>query len=155
MGNSFFKPNKLLINKECLFSDTLTTLPSTLSILFKPAFKILIVEDNELNMKLFFDILTYQKYEVEKAYDGIEAYEKIKNNNYDLMILDIQLPKMDGFTLLKKIKAENLSSPRTIITSACAMDSDKQKAKEFNINDYITKPIDINNFINIVKSYLS
>ncbi len=115
--------------------------------------KILVIEDNELNMKLFFDILTYQNYDVEKAKDGFEAYNKIKNNSYNLIILDIQLPKMDGFTLLRKLKEEKINIPNVVITSACAMDSDKAKAKEFDIKDYITKPIDINNFIKTVKSY--
>lgn len=115
--------------------------------------KILIVEDNELNMKLFYDILTYQKFDVEKATDGFEAYEKIKNNNFNLVILDIQLPKLDGFSLLKKLSDEKIKLPNIIITSACAMDSDKQKAKNFRINDYLTKPIDINNFVKTVNSY--
>ena len=114
--------------------------------------KILIVEDNELNMKLFFDILTYQNYQAEKVYDGLEAYEKIKNNKYDLIILDIQLPTLDGFKLLEKLKNENIEIPEIIITSACAMDSDKEKAKEFGIKNYLTKPIDINNFVKTVKS---
>ena len=117
--------------------------------------KILIVEDNELNMKLFYDILEYQKYFVEKALDGLEAYEKITKNSYDLIILDIQLPKLDGFSLLKKLKEENIVLPPVIIASACAMDSDKVKAKEFGIVDYLTKPIDINNFVLTVKKKLS
>ncbi len=116
--------------------------------------KILVVEDNELNMKLFYDILTYQKFDVEKALDGLEAYEKIKNNDYDLIILDIQLPKLDGFSLLKKLNDDKIKFPNVIITSACAMDSDKQKAEGFGIKDYLTKPIDINAFIKTVKSYL-
>jgi len=116
--------------------------------------KILIVEDNELNMKLFFDILQYQKYDTDKAIDGIEGYQKIKESNYDLIILDIQLPKLDGFSLLKKLQEEKISIPPVIIASACAMDSDKLKAKQFNIDTYITKPIDINNFVKIVKEKL-
>ena len=116
--------------------------------------KILIVEDNELNMKLFNDILEYQNYKTEKATDGLDAYQKIKNNLYDLIILDIQLPKLDGFSLLKKLKNENILMPPIIISSACAMDSDKLKAKEYQIDTYLTKPIDINNFIKAVKSKL-
>ncbi len=116
--------------------------------------KILIVEDNELNMKLFFDILTYQKYDVDKAFDGLEAYNKIKNNNYALIILDIQLPKLNGFDLIEKLKKENASIPPVIIASACAMDSDKLRAKELGIENYITKPIDIKNFMEVVKKEL-
>ena len=116
--------------------------------------KILIVEDNELNMKLVFDILQYQKYEPIKAIDGEIAYEKIKSEKFDLIILDIQLPKLNGFELLEKLKKENISLPPVIIASACAMDSDKQLAQKYGINTYITKPIDLNNFIKAVKSSL-
>ena len=116
--------------------------------------KILVVEDNELNMKLFFDILTYQKYDVDKALDGLEALDKIKNNIYDLIILDIQLPKLNGFDLLEKLKKEKTVVPNVIIASACAMDSDKARAKEFGIETYITKPIDIKKFVEVVKKEL-
>ena len=116
--------------------------------------KILVVEDNELNMKLFYDILTYQKYDVTKVMDGLSAYEIIKNQDFDLIILDIQLPKMTGFQILEKLKEENFTLPPVIIASACAMDADKKKAQEYGIKDYITKPIDINNFVKIVKSKL-
>lgn len=116
--------------------------------------KILIVEDNELNMKLFFDILKYQNYQPDKAIDGVEAYNKIKDNAYDLIVLDIQLPKLDGFSLLEKLKNDKIKQPPVIIASACAMDSDKKRANEFGIKNYITKPIDINNFIKTVKQLL-
>ena len=116
--------------------------------------KILIVEDNEMNMKLFSDILTYQKYEIDKAINGKEAYDKIKKNSYNLVILDIQLPIMDGFSVLEKLKEENITLPKIIIASACAMDSDKQKAQSFGIENYITKPIDIKKFVTTVKNML-
>ena len=117
--------------------------------------KILVVEDNELNRKLFCDILTYNNFDVACAVDGIEAYNKIKGSAFDLIILDIQLPKLDGFSLLKKIKDENIKTAPIIITSAYAMDTDKSKAKEFKITHYITKPIDINNFVKTVKNILN
>lgn len=117
--------------------------------------RILIVEDNELNMKLFYDILKYQNYEPIKAMDGLSGYEKIKKEKFDLIILDIQLPKMTGFQILEKLKQENIELPPIIIASACAMDEDKKKAAEFGIDDYITKPIDINNFVKVVKQKLS
>ena len=116
--------------------------------------KILIVEDNELNMKLFFDILKYQKYEPIKAINGLEGYEIIKSETFDLIILDIQLPKMTGFQILEKLKEEKIELPPIIIASACAMDEDKKRAQSYGINDYITKPIDINSFIKIVKQKL-
>ncbi|HIQ89420.1 TPA: response regulator [Candidatus Galligastranaerophilus faecipullorum] len=113
--------------------------------------KILIVEDSPVNMKLFTDILEAKNYDVTKTYDGKEAYEKIKSSAYDLMILDIQLPVLDGFSLLKKLKDENIKYPKTIIVSAFAMDKDKQTAKMLGCENYITKPIDIMNFLAAVE----
>ncbi len=114
--------------------------------------QILIVEDNPTNMKLFADILDAKGYKTTKTYDGLEAYEEIKkNNNFDLIILDIQLPKLDGFSLLKKLKEENISYPKTLIVSAFAMDKDKQTAKALGCEHYITKPIDIMNFLSMVE----
>ena len=117
--------------------------------------KILVVEDNELNMKLFFDVLTYNNYSVDKANDGQEAYNKLIENDFDLMILDIQIPKMNGFELIKKLKDEGKNIPKTLVVSACAMDSDINKAKELGIEDYLTKPIDIVGFLNAVKKLIN
>ena len=113
--------------------------------------KILIVEDNPTNMKLFADILEAKGYSVTKTYDGLEAYGVIKENSFDLMILDIQLPELDGFSLLKKLKDENINCPKTLIVSAFAMHKDKQKPKALGCDNYITKPIDIMNFLATVE----
>ena len=116
--------------------------------------RVLVVEDNDLNMKLFFDILKYQNYEPIKAMDGLLAYQKIKEEKFDLIILDIQLPKMTGFQILEKLIEEKIELPPVIIASACAMDEDKRKAESYGVKDYITKPIDINNFMKIIKQKL-
>ena len=91
--------------------------------------KILVVEDNPINMKLFCDILEVNNYDVEKATDGLEALDRMKNRKYDLVVLDIQLPKMDGFSVLEKLKEEERRIPKVVVASAFAMDKDKQKAK--------------------------
>ena len=117
--------------------------------------EILIVEDNELNMKLFYDILKFQNYKPTKAMDGLEGYEKIKSKKFDLVVLDIQLPKMTGFQILEKLREEKFEFPPIIIASACAMDEDKKRAQALGVNDYITKPIDINNFMKVVKQKLN
>ncbi len=116
--------------------------------------KILIIEDNELNLKLFNDILKSQNYNVDCAEDGLEGYKKIKKNKYDLIILDIQLPKLNGFELLEKLNKEKIKLCEVVVISAFAMDCDKEKAKKYNIDSYITKPIDIKNFLQTVKSKL-
>ncbi len=115
--------------------------------------KILIVEDNKTNMKLFCDILEYKGYKVVKNYDGQEAYITLQKDSFDLMILDIQLPKLDGFSLIRKLKEENIKIPKTIVVSAFAMDKDKQNAKMLGCEEYLTKPIDIMNFITTVKKH--
>ncbi len=116
--------------------------------------KILIVEDNPINMKLFADILSAKKYDVEKATDGQIAYDMIIKSNYDLIILDVQLPVLDGFSLLKKVKKENIALPEILIVSAFAMDKYKHTAQSLGVNNYITKPIDISNFLTTVASLL-
>jgi len=101
--------------------------------------KILIAEDNETNMKLMFDVLSAKGYEVHKAFDGIEALEKISENDYDLLILDIQMPKKSGYDVLKEIKKDI----KVLIVSACAMDKDIETAKNIGCLDYMTKPVKI------------
>ena len=85
--------------------------------------KILIAEDNELNLKLMFDILSSQRYEIETAFDGESALEKLLNNHYDLLLLDLQMPKLTGFEVLEKIKEQNIKI-KTIVVSACAMNAE-------------------------------
>ncbi len=113
--------------------------------------KILVVEDNPTNMKLFTDILEYKNYSVTKNFDGEQAYNTLLKESFDLMILDIQLPKLDGFSLLKKLKEEKIDYPKTVVVSAFAMDKDKQSAKMLGCENYLTKPIDIMNFMATVE----
>ncbi len=114
--------------------------------------KILIIEDNLTNMKLFSDLLEVKGYEVDKVYDGEEGYKKLEKgaNVYDLVILDIQLPKLNGFDLLEKAKNKGLTLPEIIIVSAFAMDNEINIAKLYNIRSYITKPIDVVKFVETV-----
>ena len=115
--------------------------------------RILIIEDNPTNMKLFSDLLETKGYEIEKAYDGEEGYKKLEDgaSTYDLVILDIQLPKLNGFDLLEKARDKGLELPEVIVVSAFAMDNEINIAKLHNIKNYITKPIDVIKFINTVQ----
>jgi len=123
--------------------------------------RILIIEDNLTNMKLFSDLLEAKGYDVDKAYDGEEGYKKLEKDasrtsepqgrsSYDLMILDIQLPKLNGFDLLEKAKNKGLKLPEIIIVSAFAMDNEINIAKLYNIKSYITKPVDVVKFMDTV-----
>jgi len=114
--------------------------------------KILIVEDNEANMKLFADLLETQCYEIHKAYDGAEALKRLKGEKFDLLILDIQLPKLSGIELMKLMKEEKLEQPKTIIVSAFATQNEIRDAKMYGCDAYITKPINITEFLASVKT---
>lgn len=115
--------------------------------------KILIAEDNELNLKLMSDILETQGFEIDTAPDGEIALDKLTNENFDLLLLDLLMPKLSGFDVLKKINSNNINI-KTIVVSACAMNEEIDRAKELGCSTFITKPIRINEFIKTVKESL-
>lgn len=106
---------------------------------------ILLAEDNYDNQELMKDIFETLHYEVDIANDGEEALEKWKNNKYDLIILDLHMPKKDGFQVSMEIRAlEGQKSRIPIIAlTASALASDRKKCLEFGMDDHISKPIDI------------
>ncbi len=112
--------------------------------------KILIVEDNPSNLKLIRDILIFQDYSVIEATDGKIALETIEKNyeEIDLILMDLQLPEIGGLEVINRIK----NNPDTknipiIVVSAHAMESDIKKCYEAGCVDYITKPINVQEFI--------
>lgn len=117
---------------------------------------ILIVEDNPTNLKLLRDILNFQKIEVLEAINGKFALESVKENynKIDLILMDLQLPDINGLEVIQKIKAtpESQNIP-IIVVSAHAMESDIKKCKEAGCIDYITKPINVQEFINKINSF--
>lgn len=112
--------------------------------------KILVIEDNELNLKLMKDILESQGHEVETASDGKEGLNKALENDYKLILLDIQMPVVSGYDFLQVYDKQ---AP-VIVVSACAMDTEIEKAKELGCADYIAKPIRINEFLSTIGNYL-
>lgn len=113
--------------------------------------KILLIDDNELNLKLMNDILCSQSYEVEAVDDGQIGLDLALKNDYDLILLDIQMPVVSGYDFLN---AYNKNTP-VIVVSACAMENEINKAKELGCAGYISKPIQIVDFLNTVRGYLS
>ena len=102
--------------------------------------KILIVEDLEINIDLLTQILE-EDYDLVIARDGLEAVNVAKQEKPDLILLDISLPKMDGFDAFKAIR-EDSPNVAVIGLSAHAMSGDAEKALAAGFNDYLTKPID-------------
>lgn len=116
--------------------------------------KIFIVEDNELNLKLFNDILTANGFETSYTQDGFEAYSLIKKEMPDTILMDIQLHGISGFDVIKEIKAdEELIGIPIIVVTAFAMKDDKKKILESGCEAYISKPISINPFLSTVSQY--
>ena len=113
--------------------------------------QILIVEDNELNMKLMVDILESQGYQPNKAFDGQEALNLIDKDNYDLVLLDLQLPIKSGYQVLNEMK----KNTPVIVVSACCMDDEIEKAKAKGCIDFITKPINVIDFVSKINNYLN
>lgn len=119
---------------------------------------ILIVEDNPTNLKLLRDILNYQKFDVLEAIDGKSALESVKTNynKIDLILMDLQLPDISGLEVIKTIKADTeCQNIPIIIVSAHAMESDIKKCYEAGCIDYITKPINIQEFISRINLFFS
>lgn len=115
--------------------------------------KVLIVEDNTLNRKVFENIIS-QRYFVSSAENGIQAIEKIKTENFDLVLLDIQMPIMDGITACRIIKAERLTSAPIIALSAYSDDSDKALFISSGFDDFIPKPIKPQILLRLLSSFL-
>ncbi|MBG52901.1 MAG: response regulator [Alphaproteobacteria bacterium] len=116
---------------------------------------VLIVEDNELNMKLFHDLLDAHGYQTLQTKDGIEALEIARNNHPDLILMDIQLPEVSGLEVTKWIKEDdNLRSIPVVAVTAFAMKGDEEKIREGGCEAYIAKPISVTQFLETVQRFL-
>lgn len=118
--------------------------------------KILIVEDVADNRELIHDILQLSSYEVVEAYNGSTALEVARREHPDLILMDISLPALDGFTVTQQLKANpELATIPVVFVSAHAMERERQRAFEVGGAGYITKPISIHDFVDKVQSYLT
>jgi len=116
---------------------------------------VLIVEDNELNMKLFHDLLEAHGIDTVQTSDGNSAFSMAREHNPDLIIMDIQLPEISGLEITKLLKQDDdLKSIPVIAVTAFAMKGDEQKIREGGCEDYISKPISVSRFIDVVKKHL-
>jgi CheY-like chemotaxis protein/HPt (histidine-containing phosphotransfer) domain-containing protein len=115
--------------------------------------KILIVDDNSLNRKVFEHILD-QLYEFGTASNGREALEKIKSGEYDLVIMDIQMPVLDGINTLNIIKNEKISDIPLIAVSAFANEGDREYFISIGFDDFILKPIKPKNLLETLDRHL-
>ncbi|MEM7298215.1 MAG: response regulator, partial [Bacteroidota bacterium] len=117
--------------------------------------RILLVDDNDVNRKVASNILIKSGCNVVEATDGFEAIEKAKSQTFDLIFMDIQMPKMDGTKAAEKIRDLNLEPPVPIIAmTAYSMEEDRQRFLNAGLDDYLAKPIKADVLIQKVKSWV-
>ncbi len=120
--------------------------------------KILVAEDNIINQKLIKQILIKYGIEVELANNGLEAFEKIKDTKYDLVLMDIQMPVMDGVEATHEIinyeKEESLEHTPIVALTANALKGDRERFIENGLDEYIAKPIENSELLFILKKFL-
>ena len=117
--------------------------------------KVLIVEDNELNMKLFHDLLDSQGYETLQTREGLQALALARQYRPDLILMDIQLPEISGLEVTKWLKDdEELNHIPVVAVTAFAMKGDEERIRQGGCEAYISKPISVPRFIETIKSYL-
>ena len=117
--------------------------------------KILIVEDNDLNLKLFRDLLGANGYETLETKEGYEAINIAKTMRPNLILMDIQLPEISGLEVTKRIKADaDIRHIPIIAVTAFAMKDDEEKILRAGCEAYISKPISIADFLGAVRRFL-
>jgi two-component system, cell cycle response regulator DivK len=116
---------------------------------------ILIVEDNDLNLKLFRDLLGANGYDTVETKEGYEAINLTKSLRPDLILMDIQLPEISGLEVTKRIKADkDICHIPIIAVTAFAMRNDEEKILQAGCQAYVSKPISIVDFLASVKEFL-
>ncbi|HXK54652.1 MAG TPA: response regulator [Hyphomicrobiales bacterium] len=116
---------------------------------------VLIVEDNELNMKLFHDLLDAHGYRTVQTRNGLKALDLAREHRPDLILMDIQLPEVSGLEVTKWLKEdEELRSIPVIAITAFAMKGDEERIRSGGCEAYISKPISVAQFLETVKKFL-
>ncbi len=117
---------------------------------------ILVVEDNANNMMLVRDVLQLKGYQVVEATTGTEGVRLALERRPDLVLMDIQLPDIDGMTALKQIRAdEGARSIPVLAVSASVMPDDQQRIVASGFNAYVTKPLNMRSFLQTVEKFLA
>ena len=116
---------------------------------------VMIVEDNELNMKLFHDLLEAHGYETIQTRNGLEALDLARQHRPDLILMDIQLPEISGLEVTKWLKEDDdLCAIPVVAVTAFAMKGDEERIRQGGCEAYLSKPISVGKFIETVKTYL-
>ena len=117
--------------------------------------KVMIVEDNELNMKLFRDLIEASGYETVRTRNGLEALDLARQHRPDLILMDIQLPEISGLEVTKWLKEDDdLAHIPVIAVTAFAMKGDEERIRQGGCEAYLSKPISVGLFLDTVRRFL-
>jgi two-component system, cell cycle response regulator DivK len=118
--------------------------------------RILLVEDNDINRMLLSDYLSLFKYNVESLASGHNFFTKIKSFQPNLILLDLKLPDIDGYSLLEEIQLHpNYSQIPIVIVSAFAFTADKERAMKLGARRYFVKPVNLNELVLVINEELA
>lgn len=117
--------------------------------------RVLIVEDNELNMKLFHDLLDAHGYETIQTRNGLDALSLARTHRPDLILMDIQLPEVSGLEVTKWLKEDDeLRDIPVVAVTAFAMKGDEERIRSGGCEAYISKPISVGSFLDTVRRFI-
>ena len=117
--------------------------------------KVLVVEDNELNLKLFCDLLRAHQFSVEPVRDGRDAVARARDFTPDLIIMDIQMPHVTGYEIILELKADDvLSTIPVMAVTAYAGREDEDRIRAAGADAYISKPISLARFMEAVRAFI-
>jgi CheY-like chemotaxis protein len=106
--------------------------------------KIVVADDDRVGRELMREVLEMSGYEVIEAADGVEAVRRVREAAPDLVLVDIQMPRLDGYGVLRELRADpQFSGVRVVAVTAFAMGRDREQAREAGFDGFITKPVDI------------
>ncbi|HEX7445615.1 MAG TPA: response regulator, partial [Methanothrix sp.] len=117
------------------------------------ALRILIAEDNIINQKVILKMLNKLNYHADVAANGLEVLAALERQAYDVVLMDIQMPEMDGLDAAKRIRERWPDGPMIIAITAYAMQGDREKCIASGMNDYITKPVNLEELRSVLESY--
>jgi len=137
------------------YQDRGATINGLRTLMRRSAKLVLIVEDNELNMKLFHDLLDAHGYATLQTRHGMEALHLAREHRPDLIIMDIQLPEVSGLEVTKWLKDDDdLRDIPIIAVTAFAMKGDEERIREGGCEAYISKPISVSGFIDTIRRFI-
>ncbi len=115
--------------------------------------RILLAEDNRVNQKLALSMLRKLGYQVDLAINGVEVLQALHRRPYDVVLMDVEMPEMDGLTATRRICQEWSASkrPRIIALTSFALKGDREKCLEAGMDDYVTKPIAFPELLNALE----